>query len=86
MKLKGRLNHYTADKIEDIVNKMNNYTSLYAYSNLVGRHSSLYAFIKGFAAFMTTYFVRLGMLDGWRGLVIAVMAANGAFFKYIKSR
>ena len=34
--------------------------------------------------FVYTYIFRLGFLDGWRGLVIAVSDSNGTFYKYIK--
>ncbi len=84
-KLKGGIVHYTADDIKDIINKMNNYSSLYALSGDLKKQSPFIALIKGAAAFMKAYIVRCGFLDGWRGLVIAVMAANGAFFKHAKS-
>lgn len=35
-------------------------------------------------SFIRSYFIRLGVLDGWRGLVIAISDANGTFFKYMK--
>ncbi len=35
-------------------------------------------------SFIRSYFIRLGILDGWRGLVIAISDANGTFFKYMK--
>ncbi|MCC5794993.1 MAG: glycosyltransferase family 2 protein [Chromatiales bacterium] len=35
-------------------------------------------------AFLHTFLLRGGILDGWRGLVIAVSDANGVFFKHMK--
>jgi hypothetical protein len=40
--------------------------------------------VKTIWAFFHTYVIRLGFLDGWRGLVIAVSDSNGTFYKYIK--
>ena len=42
------------------------------------------AFLSSFWAFVRSYLLQLGFLDGWRGLVIAVCDANGVFFKYMK--
>jgi hypothetical protein len=36
-------------------------------------------------AFWRTYLLQLGILEGWRGLVIAWSNANGVFFKYMKA-
>ena len=37
-----------------------------------------------FAAFIKDYFVRLGMLDGWRGFIVAQIAANYALYKRMR--
>ena len=37
-------------------------------------------------AFFKTYFLRLGILDGFNGYVIAVQTANITFLKYSKLR
>ncbi|UCH81986.1 MAG: glycosyltransferase family 2 protein [Nitrospiraceae bacterium] len=84
-KLNGSILHYTADNIEDIISKMNHYSSLYAGTGKLKKRSSFTALMKGLAAFIKAYVLRLGFLEGWRGLVIAVMAANGAFFKHAKT-
>jgi len=41
--------------------------------------------LKMFFSFIKTYFLKLGFLDGWRGLLISVSNANGRFYKYIYS-
>ena len=41
-------------------------------------------FLKSLFAFVRSYFIRGGVLAGWRGLVIAWNEANGVFFKYMK--
>jgi hypothetical protein len=40
----------------------------------------------GIWMFLRTYFLELGMLDGFEGMVIAVMNAGGSFLKYAKLR
>jgi hypothetical protein len=35
-------------------------------------------------AFVRSYFLRLGFLEGWRGLLIAHCDAEGTFFKHFK--
>lgn len=57
---------------------------MYAEANRDKKSSVLKAVVHAYLAFMKAYFIRLGFLDGWRGLVIAVMAANGCFVKYMK--
>ena len=82
--LKGSFKHYSMGSIDDIVSKMNSYTTMYAEANRDKKSSVLKAVVHAYLAFMKAYFIRLGFLDGWRGLVIAVMAANGCFVKYMK--
>ena len=41
------------------------------------------ATLRGFASFLLLYFVRLGVLDGVRGLLMAVIYAKYTFGKYI---
>jgi glycosyltransferase involved in cell wall biosynthesis len=82
--IKGSFVHYSMPNIEDIVNKMNTYSAMYAQKNLHKRTNASRAFLGGAFAFFKSFILKRGFLDGWRGLVIAVMAANGSFFKYIK--
>jgi hypothetical protein len=35
-------------------------------------------------AFVRSYIIRAGFIEGWRGLVIAWNEANGVFYKYMK--
>jgi glycosyltransferase involved in cell wall biosynthesis len=82
--LSGSFKHYSMGSVGEIVSKMNSYTTMYAESNRDRESSALKAVVHACLAFMKAYFIRLGFLDGWRGLVIAVMAANGCFVKYMK--
>jgi hypothetical protein len=40
--------------------------------------------VRAWWAFFRTYIVQLGVLEGWRGMVIAVSNANGSFYKHMK--
>ena len=42
------------------------------------------ALLHGSAAFLRHYVLRLGMLDGWAGFVIAFANFEGTFYRYAK--
>jgi hypothetical protein len=35
--------------------------------------------------FVQTYFIRLGILDGRRGFLLAVLNAEGTYYRYMKA-
>ena len=80
--LTGVLRHTAMRDAGDFLVKMHRYTMLKA-----GESSRTYPpviiLFKSIWAFIRAYFLRLGMLDGWRGLLISVSEANGVFYKYI---
>ena len=82
-KLDGDLLHDAVRELGDFLVKIDRYTEIRR------QHSSRVIsppliFLRSTWAFIRTYVLRLGILDGWRGLVIAVCDANGVFFKYMK--
>lgn len=82
IKLTGVLRHTAMRDAGDFLVKMHRYTMLKA-----GESSRTYPLViiclKSIWAFIRAYFLRLGMLDGWRGLLISVSEANGVFYKYM---
>ena len=51
--------------------------------NLCGKSSTLaYAYLRFFTDFLQQYVLRLGILDGWRGLLMAGVLGQYAFHKY----
>lgn len=82
VRLVGSLRHTAMRDAGDFLVKMHRYTMLKA-----GESSRTYPpaiiLIKSLWAFVRSYFLRLGMLDGWRGLLISVSEANGVFYKYM---
>ncbi|HOJ51947.1 MAG TPA: glycosyltransferase family 2 protein [Syntrophales bacterium] len=80
------IEHYTESDLSRIVEKINRYSSLGAEEALrEGRTSTeMGAFFRAAAAFFHNYFLRLGFLDGYPGLTLAVTDAVNKFFKYAK--
>jgi len=80
-KLENRIIHYAINDVRDFLLKT------YKYSNLKRKNLKVYSpffiFFKSLFAFIRVYFLKLGFLDGYKGLVIAVGEFNGVFFKYI---
>jgi len=82
-KLKGDLFHDAVRELGDFLVKIDRYTEI--RREHAGRViSPVLIFLRSAWAFVRTYLLRLGFLDGWRGLVIAICDANGVFFKYMK--
>lgn len=84
--LAGEILHYTCDSLEDHRNRIEFYTDLAAREMLerkqrVGVLARL--LLPGWV-FLHTYFIRLGILDGYQGLLIARMAARYVRRKYCK--
>ncbi|MGH8283108.1 MAG: glycosyltransferase family 2 protein, partial [Gammaproteobacteria bacterium] len=82
VQLAGTLQHTAMRDAGDFLVKMHRYTMLKA-----GESTRTYPpgiiLLKTIWAFMRVYFLRLGLLDGWRGLLISVSEANGVFYKYM---
>ena len=85
-KLKNDLIHHSFDSIESLLDKANSYSTLGAqqlYDR--GKKASIFkAAYKGLWAFIRTYILRLGILDGKYGFIIAVAHAEGTYYKYAK--
>jgi glycosyltransferase involved in cell wall biosynthesis len=78
--------HYSYHNYHSVLEKVNRYSSgsardLYAR----GRRGSLaLAISHGLWAFIRTYLIKLGFLDGQQGFILAFSNAVGTFYKYIK--
>lgn len=84
--LKGHLKHYAFKDIESVITKMNRYTSFSANEKFEkDKKTSLCAAIfRFFLTFFRDYFLRKGFLYGYKGFVIALLNAEGAFYRYAK--
>lgn len=85
-RLKSEILHYTDRDFERYISKMNNYTSLSARElNSKGNKAGLTDIIfRPVFTFFKMYFLRLGMLDGYIGLVLCILSSIHVFFKYSK--
>jgi glycosyltransferase involved in cell wall biosynthesis len=84
--LKGNILHYSYHSISEHVSQNNKFSSVAAESLFAnGKRTNLFkVFVNPFWAFLQSYLIRAGFLDGLYGLVIAVMIANLTFLKHIK--
>jgi glycosyltransferase involved in cell wall biosynthesis len=84
--LEGDLNHYTVNTFEEHVRSVRRYTTLAAAQLFAaGRRRWLLPMLFASPwAFLRTFVLQQGFRDGYRGLLIAVMAAYYVFFKYRK--
>lgn len=83
--LKGNMEHYSYQTIEQFVNKANVYSTLFAKSNAGKKSSSpTKAFFNGLYSFFRTYILKRGFLDGYVGLLISFSHMATNFYKYIK--
>lgn len=86
--LRGVIEHYTYDGMSDYIDRLNRYSSL-AAEELVreGRPLGVHRlYLDPLGAFLKTYVLRRGFLEGELGLSIALGSAYYAFAKYFKAR
>ncbi len=80
------LRHETFEDLEDLVEKMNSYSTLSARKmHASGKRAGLtVAVLKSLWAFFRTYVLRRGFLDGHEGFMLAVSTAEGTYYRYAK--
>jgi glycosyltransferase involved in cell wall biosynthesis len=79
--------HYSFRSLEDVLTKVNRYstesaTMLVARGARPGLGSAV---LHGVAAFLRTYVLKLGFLDGRFGFMLAVSNAEGSYYRYVKA-
>lgn len=72
--------------LEEVIHKANRYSTLGAQKlSESGRKTGMFsAFLHGFWAAFTMYFLKFGFMDGWPGFIIAFGNFEGTFYKYAK--
>lgn len=82
----AHLYHIAFESVEDVLNKLNQYSSLGATQrHQQGKRGSLFSAIThGFWTFFRGYILRAGFLDGQEGFLLALSNAQGCFYRYIK--
>ena len=84
--LKGVLTHYSFTDFDQVLVKINRYSSLWAEQQADGGRTAtpFKAAVHGLSAFVKTYIFKFGFLDGSHGFALAVSNAEGAYYKYLK--
>ena len=85
-KLISPLLHYSFQSFSHVLAKMDRYSSASAEQlYLLGKKSNLPKAVgHGLWAFVRTYFLRAGFLDGPQGFALAVSNAEGTYYRYLK--
>jgi glycosyltransferase involved in cell wall biosynthesis len=83
IKIKDGFKHYAYSSIEQLIEKMQYYSSLFAKENN-GKPSLTKLTLSPFFKFIKNFFFQKGFLYGYIGFVISVSNANGVLYKYLK--
>ncbi len=83
-KLTNEIWQFPFRNLEEVIAKMNRYSSLGA-PKLAGKRVSMGSALgHGMWVFLKHYVLRRGFLDGWAGFVIALGNFEGTFYRYAK--
>jgi len=85
-RLQNELLHYTDRTFEQYFRKMNNYTTLSARGMFIkGKKAGFWDIIfRPVFTFFKMYFLKLGILDGFMGLILCVLSSIHVMVKYLK--
>ena len=86
-RLQNPLEHWSFRTMEQVLHKVNHYSSLSAPIVLQRgqRPTVTTAVLHGISAFLRTYLLKRGFLDGAHGFMLAVSNAEGSYYRYIKA-
>ncbi len=83
-KLRNAIQQFPFGSLDEVIRKMNRYSSL-GVKRLSNRRVSMWSALgHGAWAFIKHYFVKRGFKDGWAGFVIAFGNFEGTFYRYAK--
>ena len=83
---KQSLIHYSFSNLDQVIHKMNFYSTAGA-ENKFNAHKKGglgKALLHGFSSFFKTYIIKLGLLDGREGFILALANAQGSYYRYLK--
>ncbi len=85
IRLHHTLKHYTYQNSEQLIAKMQYYSTLWAIDYHGKKRSSpLKAAVRSIFAFMKFYLFKKGFMSGYEGLLICITNTNAVFYKYMK--
>ena len=84
--LSNAILHMSYKNLDEVLDKMHSYAMLGAAElQAKNKHSSLAsAILHGLWAFVRTYVIRLGFLDGAHGFMLAINNAETTYYKYLQ--
>ncbi len=84
--ISSAIHHEPHDSIGEFIGKVNAYTSILAEEkNEKGQTTSIFEMITyPIGKFLQNFFLKLGFLDGWRGLIYALLMSFHSFFMRVK--
>ena len=85
-RLSGELLHDSMPTLDSALDKMNRYSSGRALDKVQagGKGGLMAAVSHALWAFLRCYLLKLGLLDGRLGFVLAVYVAEGTYYRYLK--
>jgi len=85
-RLREPLHHASFSTMEQVLDKVNRYSSAGAERlDVQGRKASLSTAVgRGLWTFFRTYVLKAGFLDGREGFMLAVSNAEGVYYRYLK--
>ncbi|WP_250492103.1 glycosyltransferase family 2 protein [Caballeronia sp. GAWG1-1] len=86
IRLNGRLMHYSYEDFETVLRKLDAYSTAGAVQrHAAGKRGGFgVALTRGTWAFLRTYFLRRGFLDGRTGFMIALFNAQTVYYRFLK--
>jgi glycosyltransferase involved in cell wall biosynthesis len=83
VRLRAAMWHLAVTDIDQFLQKISRYSELRRRVT-ARRQSAARIFVRSAWAFFRSYVLKLGLLEGWRGLVIAYANSVGTFFRHMK--
>jgi glycosyltransferase involved in cell wall biosynthesis len=86
-RLNGPLIHLPVMRLEDALSRMDRYSTAGAEMVVASGRRVTFAtgIMRGLWAFIRTYFLKVGFLDGREGFLVAVANAEGTYYRYMKA-
>jgi glycosyltransferase involved in cell wall biosynthesis len=83
-RLRNAIDQFPFRDLDEVIRKMNRYSSLGA-GKLAGKRVTMWSALgHGLWAFLKHYIAKRGFKDGWAGFVIALGNFEGTFYRYAK--
>lgn len=83
--LDGDILHRAYKDSRETLEKIQRYSEIFAFENVGKKHSSILKILGHTSfAFVKSYLIKRGFMDGYAGLMVAKAEANHVFYKYAK--